>query len=125
MSEPESTLKSPFDSFYEEFIYVSRYSKWLEEEGRRETWDETVDRYLTFVGSHVESLVKADHEIDIGVPYQELREAIYNLEVMPSMRLMMTAGKAAARDNTSAYNCAYLPVDDIKSFDEAMYILLC
>jgi len=120
MSSPRLEKQSPFDSFYEEFIYVSRYSRWIDEENRRETWDETVDRYIGFIAQQLGS-----DEIDKQVPWGELRDAIYNLKVMPSMRLMMTAGKAAERDNTCAYNCSYLPIDDIKCFDEAMYILLC
>ena len=97
---------------YQKFIALSRYARWLPEENRRETWAETVQRYVeNIVGN------KADN--------QEIRDAILNLEVMPSMRSMMTAGKAAERDNTCMYNCSYLPVDDPKSFDEAMFILLC
>jgi ribonucleoside-triphosphate reductase len=112
-------MKSPFPSYYEEFIYVSRYSRWLEDEKRRETWAETVKRYLDFLYSQV----KVDH-INPEL-YNELYAAIYNLEIMPSMRALMTAGPALERDNTAGYNCSYLPIDDIKSFDEAMYILLC
>ena len=100
---------------YQAFIHTSRYARWLEDEGRRESWSETVDRYMgNVVGYDI------DHKI-----YNELREAILSLEVMPSMRAMMTAGAALDRDNTAGYNCSYLPVDDPKSFDEAMYILLC
>lgn len=113
---------NPFPSFYEEFIYKSRYSRWLEEEKRRENWDETVSRYLTFITEHVRT--KHGYSID-GKLFDELYGAIYNLEVMPSMRAMMTAGPALARDNTAGYNCSYLPIDDPKAFDEAMFILLC
>ena len=101
---------------YQTFIATSRYARWLEDEGRRETWGETVDRYVN----------------NIMVPKmgddsytKSLRDAILNLEVMPSMRALMTAGPALDRDNTAGYNCSYLPVDDPKSFDEAMFILLC
>lgn len=104
---------------YQTFIATSRYARWLEGEQRRETWAETVDRYMTNVVAG-----KLDDEAD-WTPYEELQEAIMNLEVMPSMRAMMTAGPAMSRDNTCAYNCSYLPVDDPKSFDEAMFILLC
>ena len=114
--------KNPFPSFYEEFIYKSRYSRWIEEEKRRENWDETVSRYLNFISYHLHN--KHEYNIPSNL-YDELYKAIYNLEVMPSMRAMMTAGPALERDNTAGYNCAYLPIDDIKSFDEAMYILLC
>ena len=100
---------------YQAFIHTSRYARWLEDEGRRESWSETVDRYMgNVVGYDI------DHDT-----YNEIREAILGLEVMPSMRAMMTAGPALERDNTAGYNCSYLPVDDPKSFDEAMYILLC
>jgi len=120
-------MTSPFPTFYEEFIYKSRYSRWLEEEKRRENWDETVERYLNFIFSKLDYFNSAgvDKSLEHGDLRQELFNAIYNLEVMPSMRAMMTAGPALERDNTCGYNCSYLPIDDIKSFDEAMYILLC
>lgn len=101
---------------YEKFIAISRYARWVPAEGRRETWEETVDRYMGEIVS--------DH-IDDPELFDEIREAILTRSVMPSMRSMMTAGKAAQRDNTCMYNCSYLPVDDLKSFDEAMFILLC
>jgi ribonucleoside-diphosphate reductase alpha chain len=113
---------TPFKSNYEQFIYTSRYARWVEEEKRRETWDETVNRYLRFMRDHLIS--KHNYTIPNDV-YNRLYDAIYNLNVVPSMRSIMTAGKALDRDNTAGYNCAYLPVDDPKSFDEAMYILLC
>lgn len=113
---------TPFKDYYSEFIYKSRYSRWIEEEKRRENWDETVNRYLNFMASHL--LTKHNYTLDTGLR-DRLYRAIYNLDVMPSMRSVMTAGRALERDNTAGYNCAYLPVDDLKSFDEAMYILLC
>ena len=107
---------------YETFIAKSRYSRFLDEEHRREHWPETAKRYMDFMRNHV----KAKHDYDIGDElYEELLVAIRDLEVMPSMRSVMTAGQALERDNTAGYNCSYLPVDDVKSFDEAMYILLC
>ena len=102
---------------YQAFIHTSRYARWIEDEGRRESWPETVDRFINQV-------VVGKSDSDTGIQ-NKLREAILNLEVMPSMRAMMTAGDALHRDNTCAYNCSYLPVDDPKSFDEAMFILLC
>jgi len=100
---------------YQTFIATSRYARWLEEEGRRETWGETVGRYMTnIVAPWLTPTIE-----------KEIRDAILSLEVMPSMRSLMTAGKSSARDNTCMYNCSYLPVDDPKSFDEAMFILLC
>ena len=101
---------------YQAFIHTSRYARWLEKEQRRETWAETVERYMENV---VVPVMGRDSFVD------QIEESILNLEVMPSMRAMMTAGKALERDNTSGYNCSYLPVDDPKAFDEAMYILLC
>jgi len=107
---------------YQEFIAKSRYSRFLPDQQRREDWNETVDRYMDFMAKHLES--KHNHRIP-SETYEELTEAIKNLEVVPSMRSIMTAGKALERDNTAGYNCSYLPVDDPKAFDEAMYILLC
>ena len=101
---------------YQAFIHTSRYSRWLPEENRRENWAETVSRYL---GHVVVSVTRDEQVID------DIEEAILNLDVMPSMRAMMTSGPALERDNTCAYNCSYLPVDDPKAFDEAMFILLC
>jgi ribonucleoside-diphosphate reductase alpha chain len=100
---------------YQAFIHTSRYARWLEEENRRETWAETVSRYILNV-----VMPKAD-----AVAAMDIEDAILSLDVMPSMRAMMTAGPALERDNTAGYNCSYLPVDDPKSFDEAMFILLC
>ena len=100
---------------YQNFIAVSRYARWLDEENRRETWDETVQRYVDYMAEKVKG----------SLPKGDIYNAIYNLEVMPSMRALRTAGPALERDNTAGYNCSYLPVDDPKAFDEAMYILLC
>ncbi len=101
---------------YQSFIHKSRYARWLDTEGRRESWSETVERYM-------DNVVRTKAGDDSYV--NKIRDAIVSLEVMPSMRAMMTAGKALERDNTAGYNCSYLPVDDPKSFDEAMFILLC
>ena len=101
---------------YQNFIATSRYARWLEEEGRRETWTETVTRYVDYMAERT--------GLDTDTT-EEIWDAIHNLDVMPSMRALMTAGKALDRDNTAGYNCSYLPVNDPKSFDEAMYILLC
>ena len=117
---------------YQSFIHTSRYARWLEEEGRRENWDETVQRYIknvvykSFPNNNLDRpLTDKELAFDWGKVEQEIYDAIMSLEVMPSMRAMMTAGPAANRDNTCMYNCSYLPVDDPKSFDEAMFILLC
>jgi ribonucleoside-triphosphate reductase (thioredoxin) len=100
---------------YQSFIATSRYARWLNDDNRRENWRETVERFIANV---VKGKVDVRTEDDILF-------AMLNLEVMPSMRSVMTAGPALTRDNTAGYNCSYLPVDDIKSFDEAMFILLC
>lgn len=112
---------------YQNYIATSRYARWIEEENRRETWAETVSRYIDYMKTKVpdgrcnEGMCSAP----IDLPWTEIQEAILNLEIMPSMRAMMTAGVALERDNTAGYNCSYLPVDDVKAFDEAMYILMC
>jgi ribonucleoside-triphosphate reductase (thioredoxin) len=106
---------------YMSFIHTSRYARWLDTEKRRETWEETVDRYMTNVVAPKLDLTQVKF-LDV---YKELKDAILELSITPSMRAMMTAGAALDRDNTCAYNCSYLPVDDPRSFDEAMFILLC
>jgi len=104
---------------YQEYIAASRYARFVDEKHRRENWVETVDRYVDYIFSRTPA-ISEDKELKT-----EIRSAIYNLDLMPSMRAMMTAGKSADRDNTCVYNCSYLPIDDPKSFDEAMFILLC
>ena len=104
---------------YQEYIAASRYARFVDEKHRRETWAETVDRYVEYIFSRTPA-IQNNSELKT-----EIFDAIHNLELMPSMRAMMTAGKSADRDNTCVYNCSYLPVDDPKSFDEAMFILLC
>lgn len=116
-------MTSNFPTYYEEFIYKSRYSRWLDEEGRRENWDETVTRLVSFYLQQV--LPSKDGTEEYEELFAELFNAIYSFEVMPSMRSMMTAGEALSRCNVAGYNCAYLPVDSPRSFDEAMYILMC
>jgi ribonucleoside-triphosphate reductase len=99
---------------YQQFIAKSRYARWLDDKGRRETWEETVTRYCDFW----------KHKFPDSFPYTDIHSAIYNLEVMPSMRALMTAGTALDRDNIAGYNCSYIPVDDVRAFDEIMYILM-
>ena len=112
------TIENP----YENFIALSRYAKWVEAEGRRETWGETVDRYFSFMTNHL----KANHNY---IPNEklvaELKEFVFERNVMPSMRSVMTSGAALERDNVAVYNCAFLPVDSPRSFDETMYVLMC
>ena len=101
---------------YQAFIHTSRYARWLDDEQRRESWPETVTRYMDNI---VAPYVKKDSV------YGEIEQAILNLEITPSMRAMMTAGAAAARDNICMYNCSYIHVDHPFAFDEAMFVLLC
>ena len=111
---------------YQNFIATSRYARWLDDEQRRETWQETVNRYIDYITHKEETMDKLKESTSMWSTMKtELRNAITRLDVMPSMRALMTAGEALERDNTAGYNCSYLPVDDPKSFDEAMYILLC
>jgi len=106
---------------YENFIALSRYARWIPEENRRETWGETVDRYFSFMLSHLESFnYFPDKQL-----VSELKEAVYDRNVMPSMRAVMTAGAALDRDHVAGYNCSFVPVDSPRSFDETMYILMC
>lgn len=105
-------------SSYQEFIFKSRYARWLPEENRRENWDETVRRYMEFFSPRIPA---ADRETISA----ELEKAILDLEVMPSMRALMTAGMALKKDNVAGYNCSFVIVDDPRAFDEAMYISMC
>ena len=106
---------------YQSFIHMSRYSRWLEEEGRRESWSETVGRLISFFKEHI------DNNYD-GVikkkEWEDLEEAILSLQVMPSMRALMTSGKALERENVAGYNCSYIPIDSPRAFDEVLYILM-
>lgn len=107
---------------YQTWIAKSRYARFLDNKGRREHWPETVARYFDFMTKHL----KDSHNYVLeDVLRAELEEAVVGLNVMPSMRTLMTAGEALERQNIAGYNCAYMPIDDVKSFDEAMYILLC
>ena len=107
---------------YQNFIALSRYARWKEDEQRRETWTETVDRYVDYISNHVKK--KHDYEISNSLKY-ELEEALAGLSVMPSMRALMTAGPALDRCHVAGYNCAYIPVDSPRAFDETMYVLMC
>jgi len=108
-------------TLYQEFIHLSRYSRWLDSEKRRETWEETVDRYFRFFDEHF-----ADKGVKLNKAVrEELRDAVLNLEVMPSMRSLMTAGEALKRDNTAGYNCSYVAVNKVRAFDEILYVLMC
>ena len=107
---------------YQQFIHKSRYARWIDDEQRRENWDETVDRYIGFMQDQV--LMKHNIKLD-DKTVNELRDSILSLDVMPSMIAMITAGPALSRDNICGYNCSYIPVDSPRAFDECMYILMC
>lgn len=100
---------------YQSYIHVSRYARWLEDKERRETWPETVDRWWNYMTGKFPVLSERP----------DVRDAILNLEVVPSMRTIMTAGEALDRNNVAAYNCSFLAVDDPKAFDEALLVLMC
>ena len=104
---------------YQQFIHKSRYARWLEDKNRRETWEETVKRYFDFFEKHLKG------RKGIKEQRKELEEAVFNMEIMPSMRSLMTAGEALERDNVAGYNCAYLAVNKTKAFDECLFILMC
>ena len=106
---------------YQNFIAMSRYARWREEEHRRETWTETVCRYFDYMSGILEK--KHSYLLPDSLR-SELEQAVIGLEVMPSMRAVMTAGAALDRCNVGAYNCSYLPIDNPRAFDEAMYILM-
>jgi ribonucleoside-diphosphate reductase alpha chain len=118
---PTATTVDKQNKLYETYIAKSRYARYLDPVKRRENWSETVARYIEFMDAHL--LAKHNYTIPAETR-AEIVSAIENFEVMPSMRSLMTAGKALNRDNTCGYNCSYLPIDDPKAFDEAMYILL-
>ena len=106
---------------YQEFIHLSRYSRWLPDKGRRETWDETVARYFDFFTEHLKETV------DYTLPKKlrdELEQAVLELRIMPSMRCIMTAGEALKRENIAGYNCSYVAVDRPQAFDEILYVLM-
>jgi len=107
---------------YQKFIHQSRYARWREDVSRRETWEETVSRYFNFMSDHLED------NFDYILPpeiRERLENRVLNLDIMPSMRALMTAGVALDRCNVAGYNCSYLPVDNARSFDECLYILMC
>ena len=107
---------------YQKFIHQSRYARWKGEDSRRETWEETVSRYFNFMSDHLED------NFDYILPpeiRERLENRVLNLDIMPSMRALMTAGVALERCNVAGYNCSYLPVDNARSFDECLYILMC
>jgi ribonucleoside-triphosphate reductase len=107
---------------YQTYIATSRYSRWLEAEQRRELWPETVARYFDFMTEHLAE----NNNYNLSPALRsELEDAVLSLQIMPSMRALMTAGPALKRNHTAGYNCSFLPVDSLRAFDEAMFILMC
>jgi ribonucleoside-diphosphate reductase alpha chain len=107
---------------YQQYIHLSRYARYRDDLGRRETWEETVDRYMDFMKGHLHR--KHGYNIP-ALTFNEVRSAILNLEVMPSMRALMTAGPALERSNIAGYNCTFTAIDHVRAFDEILYILMC
>ena len=116
----KNSVELPTD--YQSFIHVSRYARWINEENRRESWNETVDRYFNYLETRLND--KNNYKLPVELR-KELQDAVLNLEIMPSMRALMTSGIALDRCNVAGYNCSYLPVDSVRSFDECLYILMC
>lgn len=113
-------MPAPQMTVLQQYIHSSRYARWLPEKGRRETWEETVGRYVGFFKNHVKENTKGSiDEIE-----DTLRDAIFNMEVMPSMRSLMTAGPALERENVAGFNCSFVAVDSPRAFDETLYILM-
>ena len=111
----------PLPTEYQSFIHLSRYARWNYALKRRESWEETVDRFINFFKEHLDS--KHSFKLENGLE-ADMREAITNLDVMPSMRCLMTAGEALKKENVAGYNCSYVKVDAPRSFDEILYILM-
>ena len=115
-------MQNQLPTDYQNFIHKSRYARWREEDARRETWTETVTRYFDYLEEHL----RDQHGYQITTDLKNrLEDRVINLEIMPSMRALMTAGLALDRCNVAGYNCSYLPVDSQRSFDECLYILMC
>lgn len=114
------SISNYLPTVYQQYIYLSRYARWLPEQKRRETWSETVGRYFDFFDEHL----KEYHKHDIKSYRKEIEEAVLTLKVMPSMRCMMTAGEALKRENVAGYNCSFTAVNRPQAFDEILYVLM-
>ena len=114
------SISNYLPTVYQQYIYLSRYARWLPEQKRRETWSETVGRYFDFFDEHL----KERHKHDIKSYRKEIEEAVLTLKVMPSMRCMMTAGEALKRENVAGYNCSFTAVNRPQAFDEILYVLM-
>ena len=106
---------------YQEYIHLSRYSRYDYAKNRRETWEETVDRYFDFFKGHLKE--QCEYKVPPSV-ITNIKNAILDLEIMPSMRCLMTAGEALRRENVAGYNCSYIAIDSFRSFDELLYVLM-
>ena len=106
---------------YQQYIHLSRYSRWDYDKKRRETWEETVERYFRFFRGHLKE--NCGYTVDRKLE-SILKSAVYSLQIMPSMRCLMTAGPALKKENIAGYNCAYTPIDSMRSFDEILYVLM-
>jgi ribonucleoside-diphosphate reductase alpha chain len=115
-------MQGVIENPYENFIAISRYARWLPEDNRRESWGETVDRFVYYMTNHLKHDYLYEPSASLVL---EIRDAIFNRNIMPSMRSVMSAGEALDRDNIAGYNCSFMPVDSLRSFDESMYILMC
>ena len=116
------TTKDLLPTLYQNFIHLSRYARWSEELNRRETWSETVNRYFSFMVDYI----KDTYDVTLSPSERKkLEDAVISLDVMPSMRALMTAGKALERDHIAGFNCAYLHVNRLRAFDETLYMLMC
>ena len=114
-------LTSRLPTSYQEFIHLSRYSRWLPDKKRRETWDETIKRYFDFFQDYLKENCNYTLKSKLR---EELETAVLNLRVMPSMRCLMTAGEALKRENIAGYNCSYIAISRVQSFDEILYVLM-
>ncbi len=106
---------------YQQFIHLSRYARWDYDKKRRETWGETVNRYFDFFQQHLRET--CNYDLDNG-ELEQLKNSVLSLDVMPSMRCLMTAGEALRKENVAGYNCSYIKVDSPRSFDEILYVLM-
>lgn len=106
---------------FQNFIHTSRYARWIDDKNRRETWEETVDRYMNFMYNHLDKKMNYTIPSDL---YNEVRQSILQLEVLPSMRCLMSAGPALELNSIAAYNCSFVPIDSPRAFDEILYILM-
>ena len=114
-------LSNHLPTKYQEFIHLSRYSRWLPDKGRRESWTETISRYFDFFKDHLKDTVNYDLPDEVR---DRLEVAVLETKVMPSMRCLMAAGEALKKENIAGYNCSFVSVDRPQAFDEILYVLM-